>query len=262
MRKGVIFLPLVVFIIGVVGFFIRRNELGTVFDEATGLAEKNAPISLMLLALSIAVFIIFSLISYFISSKYKAVDDYIHAFSPAGFSYLAVFFILGFCWLASDVMYVLDLRAVGIYSIIEIIFVALSALSAVSIIILARAAYRRRAGAELLLFGVIPSIFLCFWLILLYKQNAANPVLLEYSYETLAISAAALSFYFGAGYVFKKSATGKMLLSMVLCVYFCMVVLADNTGIPIKVLFAVLAVSQLINLTVFLKNLKSKYKAA
>lgn len=262
MRKGVIFMPLAAFAAGVAGFFIRRTELGTVFDEATGLAERNAPVSMILIALSVAVFLAFAMVSYFIGSKYKAVNDYVHAFSPAGFSYLAIFFILGFCWLASDIMYFLDLQAVGVFAVIDMIYVIMSALSAVSIIFLARAAYRRRAGAELLLFGVIPSVFLCFWLILLYKQNAANPVLLEYSYQTLAISAAALSFYFSAGFVFKKTAAGKLLLSMLLTVYFGMVVLADNTGLPQKVLFGVLVASQLVNMAVFLKNLKSKYKTA
>jgi hypothetical protein len=262
MRKGVIFMPLAAFVAGVAGFFIRRSELNTVFNDGTGLAERNAPVSVILIALSVAAFIAFALISYFTASKYKAVNDYVHAFSPAGFSYLAIFFVLGFCWLASDIMYFLDIQSERMFSAIDIIFVVMSALSAVSIMFLARAAYRRREGAELLLFGVIPSVFLCFWLILLYKQNAANPVLLEYSYQTLAISAAALSFYFSAGFVFKKAAAGKQLLSMLLTVYFGMVVLADNTGIPLKVMFAVLIVSQLVNMAVFLKNLKSKYQTA
>lgn len=258
MRKSAVVMPLVALIAGALGFIIRYLEVTTVFDSETGLAERGSPISYALIGLTLLVIagaILFAALS---SGKYRAESEFVEAFAPRGFLYIVVSFLIGFAWLAAVVLYYLNISAVDSVSVIDWVFVFLSALSAISVIFMARAAYKGKGGSEVLLFSVVPAIFFCFWLIILYKNNAANPVLLSYCYLTLAIAAAALSSYFTAGFVFNKAGCGKAIFCYLLSVYFSVVVLADNTDLPVKIIFGVTAINQFMNTVVFMRNLKSK----
>ncbi len=53
MRRTSLFVPLFALIAGIAGFFLRQTELNTVFDSVTGLAEKGAPVTISLIALSV-----------------------------------------------------------------------------------------------------------------------------------------------------------------------------------------------------------------
>ncbi len=258
MRKSAVIMPLAFLLAGVLGFFVRRQELATVFDSVTGLAERYAPITVLLICLSAAVILSSLVIAIVVSSRHKADKDYSRAFAPGSFSYVGLSFILGLGWLAAVVLRFIRLRSSGIITIIDWIFILLAVLSAVSVIILAMGAYTRRRGAGMTVFSVIPSLFFCFWLIILYKDNATNPVLLDYCYECLAIAGAALSFYFGAGYAFRKSAPGWTLFSYLVTIFFCVIVLADGIGLPSQLIFGITAVVSWINAHAFIRNLKSK----
>jgi hypothetical protein len=50
MRKSAVMMPLAFLLAGVLGLFVRRWELDTVFDSATGLTERNATVTLLLIA--------------------------------------------------------------------------------------------------------------------------------------------------------------------------------------------------------------------
>ena len=258
MRKSAFVFPFLSFAAGGAGLYLRYLELNTVFDPVTGLPEKNAPITLALILLSAGIALFGTLFAVIASRKYTSRVEYERAFSPSGILYLAVFFILSAAMIAADVMYFLSLKAVGSVAYINIVFIAFVAFSALSLFILARAAYRGRGGKEMYVFSIIPSVFFCFWLIILYRQNASNPVLLDYCYQCLALASAALSFYYGAGFAFKKSKPAKTIISYFLTIYFCMIVLVDNIILPFKIIFAVIVIAQLINSVQFIKNLKRK----
>lgn len=268
MRKSAVAIPLFALVAGAIGYIIRQMEVNTGFESATGFAKRDFQVTLMLIGLSALVIILAAVFAIMTKRKYKADNDYLKAFAPKGFLYIGVSIVLGISWLVADVLYFLDKRAAGLSFIedipgsgispIDYIFIFLVAITAVSLFFMARSAFTGRSGTELLLFSIVPSIFFCYWLIILYKDNAANPVLLSYSYQCLAIAAAALSYYFSAGFVYKKSVTGRSLFSFLVTIYFCTVVLADNVILPIKMIFGVTMIFQFINTVVFIRNLKQK----
>ena len=254
MRKSAVAIPVLALVAGAFGFIIRQMEVNTAFESATGFAKRNAMSTTILIALSGLVIILAVLFALLTVTKFKAENDYSKVFAPKGFLYIGAAFVLALCWLAADVYNFFDKRAA--ISIIDIIWIFLAAVTAFSLLFLARGAYKGRGGTEMLLFSVIPSIFFCYWLIILYKDNAANPILLSYCYQCLAIAAAALSFYFSAGFVYKKSVTGRSLVSFLVTIYFCAVVLADNISLPLKMIFAITLVLQFMNTVVFIRNLR------
>jgi hypothetical protein len=260
MRKSAVVIPVSALIAGFFGFLIRQMEVNTMFDVATGFAKRDSIVSTILIVMSVAVIALSVLAGSMLSRRMKAENIYSRAFEPRGFAYLAVSFILGVMWLAADIWYFIDVFGAGAMSVLNVIFVFLAAVSAISVIFLARGAYKGRDGGEMLLFSVIPPLFFCFWLIVLYKDNAADPVVLRFAYQCLAIAAAALSTYFSAGFVFRKSASGRTVFSFLVTIFFCAVVLADAVSLPVKIIFGVTMVGAFVNAVVFLRNLGGKYK--
>lgn len=254
MRKSAAVIPVLALIAGAFGFIIRQMEVNTAFESATGFARRNASTTAILIALSGLVIILAVLFALLAMTKFKADNDYAKAFAPKGFIYIAAVFVLALGWIAADILYFFEKRTV--MTVIDIVWIFLAAVTAFALVFLARGAYKGRGGTELLLFSLIPPIFFCYWLIILYKDNAANPVLLSYCYQCLALAAAALSFYFSAGFVYNKSATARSLVSFLVTIYFCAVVLADKILLPLKIIFGITLIFQFINTVVFIRNLK------
>ena len=80
MRKSAVIMPLAFLLTGIIGFFIRRWELDTVIDNATGLAEKNAPVTVLLIGISVAVILAAMLTAILTSVRTKADREYARAF--------------------------------------------------------------------------------------------------------------------------------------------------------------------------------------
>jgi hypothetical protein len=258
MRKSAVVIPAMGLVAGAIGYLVRQMEVNTMFDPATGFAKRDSVVSTILIVISIAVIALAVLAGILTSRRMAADNDYSRAFQPKGFTYLAVSFILGVVWLVADVWYFFDAYKSGDVSVLTVIFVFLAVVSAISVIFLARGAYKGRSSGEMLLFSVVPPLFFCFWLILLYKDNAANPVVLRFGYQCLAIAAAALSTYFSAGFVFGKSTVGRTAFSFLVTIFFCAVVLADTISLPLKLIYGLTIVMAFMNAVVFLRNLREK----
>lgn len=270
MRKSAVVIPVLALMAGAAGYLIRQKEVSTVFDAATGFAKRDATVTLVLIAFSAAVIVLAAVCGVMTASKMKAENNYGRAFATKGILYLATSFVLGIAWLIADVLYFFEVYGKGanldslgrpFIPILDIIFIFLAAVAAISMMFLAHGAYKGQSGGEMLIFSVAPSLFFCFWLILLYKNNASNPVVLRFAYECLAIASAALSYYFSAGFVYTKSATGRTVFSFIVTVFFCVLVLADTAPLSVKIIFALTAVNAFMNAVVFLRNLAIKEKA-
>ena len=114
---------------------------------------------------------------------------------------------------------------------------------------------RRKAPFAL---SVVPTLFVCFWLILMYRQNASNPVLLDYIYKCLALVTSALSFYFTSGFLYGKPAPGKAIFTYFAAIYFCTVTLADDHPLSIKIIYFAMIAVNIVHSSMLLKNLKRK----
>ncbi|MCL1828701.1 MAG: hypothetical protein FWG32_04305 [Oscillospiraceae bacterium] len=86
---------------------------------------------------------------------------------------------------------------------------------------------KQSSGFFTCLLALIPVIFCSYWLIVSYRDHAANPVIWEFAFEILAISASILGFFFVAGY---PCGTPKPLASFYFCnlaAFLCIITLVD-----------------------------------
>ena len=260
MRKNALIFPFSAIALGIAGGFLRQRELATVFDPVTGLAQRGASVTIMLIALSVAAAVIYIAASYIIGRKYTAHKDYTLSFGSITVPTLSVLILAGLLWLAASLKIFLGMNSGDIVLIADLIFCGFSALSAISVIVLAVLAFKSSKGPGVLFFSVIPSLFLCLWLVLLYKQNATNPVRLDYCYQCLAIAAAVLSFYFSAGCYFGKASAPKTIFSYMITLFFGTVTLFDSFPIELKCIFAAILTITIIHAVPYISNLTPRKK--
>ena len=58
MRKNNCLMPIFSIVAGIIGMILRKKELATIFDSATGLAERGATVTILLGILSAVVVLI------------------------------------------------------------------------------------------------------------------------------------------------------------------------------------------------------------
>lgn len=100
-------------------------------------------------------------------------------------------------------------------------------------------------------------IFICYWLILTYKINAANPVILDYVYDALALCAFALAGYYITGFCYGRGSPAKTLFFSNFSVYLCFVSIAGSHIFPVTVFYSFTASVMLLNSITLMFNLKS-----
>jgi len=258
MRIAAFFIPFYAVAAGAIGFYFRLLELWNVFDPRTGLPERGATITYALIALSVVFILILVGLSIGISVKRTAPEGFENSFGTGSLSYPFTFVIIGLIWLLATVIQFLSLGAAGILIMSDIYFLALSALSAISIIVFSIEAYQNPRSKSIFVLSIIPTLFMCFWLILLYRQNASNPILLSYVYQCLAIMASILSFYLMSGFVCAKPALGKTIFFQLAAIFFCFVTLADAHHITVRVIFASVLAINIVNSYKLIRNLEQR----
>ena len=258
MRIAAFFMPLFALAAGGFGFFIRRLELLYVFDPLTGLPERGAALTYTLIALS-AVFLLIVLgFSVFVALKRVSPRGFENAFGTDPLTYPFVFGFIGLIWLAATVLHFLYLRDIGSVPLVDIYFFVFSAVSAFSVAFFAIEMYQEPRRKSIFALSVIPTLFMCFWLVMLYRDNASNPVLLSYAYQCLAIIASALGFYFTSGFVYGKPAPGKTLFFYFAAIFFCFVTLADNHHLMIRIIFAAILAMNVVYSSKLIRHFRNK----
>jgi len=258
MRISAFFVPFLAIVAGFGGYFLRLSERINVFDALTGLPARNSATTFSLILLTSVFVLGIVLFAIRVAVKHKALPGFESAFGTDPFAYPVIFIMIGIAWLGGTYMYFSGLNALGAFTVIDIVFIVFSALSAISVTFFAIEMYqdsRRNAPYAL---SVVPTLFMCFWLIFVYRQNASNPILLSYIYQSLAIIASALSFYFTSGFLYGKPAPGKAIVSYYAAIYFCIVTLADGNPLGINLIFCALIAANLVHSTMLLWNLESK----
>ena len=242
-------------VFGMAAFFLRRWELQQLYQDETGLAARGIPSTTVLFAvtaMAVAVALLFGVCT---ARRFVSVPRYDGTFgmeSPAGLLPYALF---GAVAVVAAVQHWRQAGSAG--NAVETCFFIFAALSGLSVIGSAVSAYTKKRGL-LTLTSVVPAVFFCFWLVLIYKQHDTNPQLVEYAFMCLAAAALSLSFYYTAGYAYGKQAPGKLVFSHVLAVYFAVLTLADDWNGAEKLLLLAFACITLINLYLFVWHLVPK----
>ena len=254
MRISAFFMPFFAIIAGAAGFYLRLTELLSVFD-ARGLPERGAGITFVLAGLSVAYLLVVFVFALRAGIKFTAPQGFNKAFGVETPSYPTVFFFIGILWFGGTIKHFLDLNAGGDIPLSELCFSVLSALSAISVSLFAFETYQDRRLRSRLALCAVPTLFMCFWLMLFYRQNASNPILLSYCYQCLAIISSALGFYFTSGFVYNRPTPGKAIFAYYAAIFFCLVTLADEHDLSVRIIFIAIITINVIHSSMLLKNM-------
>lgn len=257
MRKTAYTVPALVFLMGIVGFILRRRELATAFEEGTGFLKRGETSVYLVIGLT-AIAAVFVILFAWMALKGRASDvRYEKAFAMRSFFGLFLYTLLGLSMLGAAALYFVESKEAGTHTMVpELVFSAFAALSGIAVVIMASTSFKGKGNMKGSFFSIIPPLFLCFWLILLYKENASNPILLEFCYRCLALAASALAFYYSAGYAYGRARPKMTVITSLLAVYLSVLSMADDMRLSQLILFGALAAVQLLNSSYFIKNLK------
>jgi len=258
MRIAAFLVPFYAILAGIGGFYLRQSERLNIIDTVTGLPERNAPTTVWLIMLSIVFMLLVLVFAIRIAIKKKALPGFESAFGTDPSAYPVIFIFIGVLWLVGTYLYFSYLNSNNAVTSVDIYFIIFSAISAVSVTLFAVAMYQDSRRNAPYAFSVVPTVFMCFWLIFVYRQNASNPILLSYIYQSIAIIASALSFYFTSGFLYGKPAPGRAVLTYYASIFFCIVTLADDHPLGIKLIFCALIAINLVHSTMLVRNLQSK----
>lgn len=253
-RKLAAGLTLSTVVLGVVGFFLRRTELDTVFDPVTGLASSK-PITFILIALSFIAALVFFLFAIGLR-RFACPAGYEKAFRTNSPVVMVISFILAILMMIAAYKYYVYAKTLE-NSIADSILALFAALAGLSYLTLSINAWRRKGGFELPLCCFIFVIFICYWLILTYKTNAADPVILDYAYDALALCSSALAGYYITGFCYGRGSPVKTLLFSSLSAYLCFVALAGPLMLPLIIFYVFVLSVFLINSITLIYNLKN-----
>ena len=225
-RRGIT-LTVLSILTGAAAFFLRKRELNTIFDEATGLAQKNAPITLALAGL-VLVMILVALI---IAATFKAEDgskiSYGSAFGGKSMIWLVIAFLMCMGQMFASVAYCLS-SGFKSMSVFEMVFAALGVLGGIAYLMTAVFAFKGNGEGACGFFSSLLAIFFAVWMVISFRDRAADPVIIDYVYKCLALGASALAMCSGAGFAFGNNKTRRTLWFSFAAVVLSCVALADD----------------------------------
>lgn len=251
-RKGKMYAPVAAFL-GVVGAVLRIVELKTVFEPETGLAMRGQPITVSLIllsAVSVTVFIILSLGL----KKMESPATYSGALESKSSLALIASALAALGLAIGSVLYFVG----GTRGPAELILMLCGLLAAVSAFLLSRNVFFQRDNSGNAIFSTIIVIFVCLWMVLEYKLRSADPVILHYVYDFLALCSAAVALYYKAGFAFDRLRPSRTILFSMIACYFCLVATPGGSGSAQKIYFFCIALLLIADMPAIIGNLKEK----
>ena len=258
MKKLSVVMPIVLAAVGAAGFYLRLLELNYVFAAQTGLPDRGAAITLALIVLTVLLLISAFMFSLRVGFGCSVPQGFSNIYGTDSVAYPFIISIISLVWIGGTAMNAIDLSASDNFQTAELYFTVLSAVSALCYIIFSIDIFRspKRKGVTALI--LVPIMFMTFWLILMYRENASNPILLSYSYHALAIIFSALSFYYISAFIFSKPYPGKAIFTSLAAVFFCFVTLADTHNLGVNLIFISIIAINVVHLTMLIRNLLPK----
>ncbi len=236
--------------LGVVGAVLRKIELGTVFESATGLARRGEPITIALALFSIASAAFFVVYSSRVK-RFKVSEGYLGAMTNDSMVLFALAAVSALGIAAGSVLYYFEGRALT-----DIILTVLGLVASMAALILSRVSSKSSESEGNAALSALFVLFICLWLVLEYKARSADPELLDYVYDFLALCSSALAFYYKAGYAFLKPNPRRSIMYMQLSLFFCIIALPGALWHARAVLFVSLALLLIRDMAVLAGNLK------
>ena len=258
MRKTSLLSPAAL-LLGLAGGLIRARELDTVFDAGSGLADAGAGISRLLIALAVLTAAGSLAAAFVLKAVRTEPEKFRKAFYIRRYLTFAVMALLGIAVVACGASCALrGIQPLGLSGISKWVFAGLMILSGVGMTVMAYAAYTQKDTPPLPLFSVIPALFFCYWMVALYRVNAGNPVLLDFCYSVLALAAAAMSFYYFAGYAYGRRNLRGAVFTGLTAVFLLTVAAADPAPWELRATLLLAAVFECMLTSRYLAALRAK----
>ena len=104
--------------------------------------------------------------------------------------------------------------------------------------------------------SVLPVLFFCLWLVVFYKENAANPILWSYGMEILAIAMCLLAVFRLSAYLFYRAKPRRAIFACMLALITSLATLTDlDSGDEIFIALFLLPEGTDIGMTLHYENL-------
>lgn len=254
------FAPAAVLAAGIIGAALRRTELNTAFG-GNGLPIPWAGATVALALFSLLALALCAVLAVLLGKSFTTPQGYKRVFRTDSYLLFAVMALLGIAVaLCAVLTAIFGWDTLGLTGAARWVFLALFALTGLGMTVTAYSAYTQKDTRFLKPGSVVPAVFFCFWMVSLYRQNAGNPVVLDYCYSALALGAAAVSGYYAAGYAFGRKALTATVLMSLAAIYFLAVAAADPAPLVLRLVLAATAVFLTVNTTGLLTQLKPTEK--
>lgn len=240
-------MPLFSIAAGIVGMLLRKKELATIFDSATGLAERGAAVTTLLGLLSAVVVLISILYAAVGCRNGRAEEPYEVIMAPRSPLGLLLLFISSVLIVIGGGWYFFAARAEGAGGIYTIAFAVLAIAAGVCQIVLAAASYSKKRAEGMSIAASVTPLYLCLWLVATYRNYGTEPSLLRFCGMCIALIAATLSFYYTAGFAFGKFKLKRTVAVSLAAIYMCTVALADFAQLHTRFILGGLVVIMSVN---------------
>ena len=258
MKKLSVILPLLVAAVGAAGFYLRLLELNYVFDPQTGLNERGATITIALIGLTVLLLLFALIFAMKVGLSCNVPQGFSNIYGTDSIAYPFIISLISLVWIGGTAMSAIDLRTTDNFQTAELYFTVMSAVSALCFMIFSIDVFRAQGKRSATALILVPIMFMTFWLIFMYRDNASNPILLSYSYNALAIIFSALSFYYISAFIYTKPYPGKAIFTSLGAIFFCFVTLADTHNLGINLIFISIIAINVVHLTMLIRNLLPK----
>lgn len=234
--------PLIALALGVVGFFLRMQQLSVALSPSTGMPILHHPYSYALIALTIVGVVLLFILSFFVANEAQDWYSAYHADLPLqGLEFLSAAVFLVATGMIFRTLF-LSYQNAGGGNLLLFLFqnepflLFLGVLTICSTAAIFFMVLRNGDSGSWSLAPLIPGFMSCVWLVLTYHSNASNPSVMSFAWQVFAVSSAALAWYFTASFAFQfprpQAATWFSLLTVMLS----MIALADTVELYQKLL--------------------------
>ena len=235
--------PTLALFAGAAACVLRYREQATAYDPITGLSEISTPVSMALISLTVLVLVAAAAFGAIAARGRQTPDKYRKAFYIESYGSFALSALVGLISAAAAVVFALTGgSAGGVNGVALWAFYGLALFMGLSILHTSINSYTQKRSQLVPVTSVVPALFMCYWMVLTYKVNSTNPVILEYSYVCYAFGAAAVAFYYMAGYAYGRRKAGRTIAFGLMAVYFLVMTMADSRNVWLLVIQASSAV--------------------
>lgn len=258
MRKFSIVAVIFSLLAGAGGYILRCLQLENAFEPLSGLAIRGAESTFRLHILILAFFVIIIIFAAIATARFRPYDNFEETYGTHSVLYPLVLLPVCIVWYYGTIIEFLDFYRAGMLDFTNILFIALSALAATCVMFFSIGIFQNPKHKILYPLGIVPIVFFCFCLFMLYRDNATNPVLLSFVYQCIAIVASTLCFYYIAGTHFGKASIGKAIVAYSSAIFFCGITLADKLSTGMLIILGSIIAIAAIHLFLLLRSLVRK----